>query len=132
VKFAQGLEAAIRAEAGRFRSEADVYAHFRQGFGDDIARRLADHTWSDQLGGIRAGEPVLQVPGRVCVIFLSGNLATAVYETPALILELWTDNRLTVDHLQREEGHWVVSESEWTDAVSPTQRPRRRLTSGCG
>ena len=48
VVFANGLERSLWVEKDRFSSWSLVFAHYRQGYSDTIARRLADHScWAE-------------------------------------------------------------------------------------
>lgn len=107
VRLAFGLEEALFAEADAMTSEADVAAHFRQGFAAPLADSLAAYFWfRDRL---RTGDPTLLPPGRVTVLRAEGDTATAFFETPAALRETWELPPYTVAELERVDGRWVIA-----------------------
>lgn len=110
VRFAFGLEAALFANADVVASRTDVAAHFRQGFGADLADDFADYFWHrDRL---RTGEPALVVPDSVTVFDAAGDTARAYFPTPSALRSTWDLPRYTVVSLRRTGTRWIVTSTE--------------------
>jgi len=111
VRFAYGLEKELLDHAGDFETRAQVYAHFRQGFSDDLATRLTGYAWGD--GKPRAGPFATQPPDTVHVLTLGNTTATVYYATPPLLREAWVSEPYMLDELRREpDGRWVIVASK--------------------
>jgi hypothetical protein len=123
VKQAYSLEERLFAERDRYSSWEDVYHHYRQGFGEEIARRLADYSWWPEGNGLRDGDRSMAVPATVVVLEASDTLAVAVHPTPVVLQELWGLKRYTVDRLQREHARWVIVDSKSTNEM-PDKQPQ--------
>jgi len=109
VKYAHGLEAELFRSPESFPGRDAVQRHFRQGFSEDLAQRLAEHVWIGGDIGLRPGEPVMAAPDKVTVTAVEGGRATAVFQTPPWMMETWGFGPYTIVSLARENDRWVIS-----------------------
>jgi hypothetical protein len=117
VKQAYSLEDQLFAAPDHYTSWDDVYRHYRQGFCEEIARRLADYSWWPEGNYLREGDKVMAVPDSIVVLEVGGTHAVVTYPSPELMKVLWGSKEYTVDRLQREGDHWVIVESRTTDQM---------------
>lgn len=105
-------------DRARLGSREEVARIYREGFGDELADRLASVSWSEDAGEVHAGGFALEPPDRVVARRVSDDVATVVFETPVAQRLLWLERPYTVAELQRQSGRWRI-----VRAVSVTQRP---------
>lgn len=117
VKYALSLEKRLFAQGSAFKSEKQVYQHYRQGFGPDIAERLAEYSWAGGEMGLKPGDPTMEPPKTVEVSQINANKALAFYKTPKWQREVWGTEKFTVVKLKKEKGRWVIMEAKGTDSV---------------
>lgn len=122
VRFAHSLDDSLAAHRSSFRSREDVYRHYRRGFADEIAGRLADHAWDAGLGELRGTEMVLEAPDSVVVLRVGPEEAEAAYVTPPTD-RAWGRGPYTIDRLRRAGGRWTIAESRDTAARLPGLPP---------
>jgi hypothetical protein len=115
VRYALGLEQRLLENPSDFRSRNQVYEHFRKGFSHEMAERLTRHSWADDGSGPRSRGRVMEPPDTVHVSRIDASTATAFYETPKWIREMWGRKSFTVIDLARDEGLWVVVRARGAD-----------------
>jgi hypothetical protein len=118
VRSAYLLERRVLDGRARLGSREEVARIYREGFGDEMADRLAAVSWSEEAGEVRAGGFALEPPDHVVARRVSDDVATVVFETPVVQRLLWLEQRYTIAELQRRRGRWRI-----VRAVSVTQRP---------
>ena len=116
VRFAYGLEAAVWRDPTRFRTRAEIYEHFRQGFSPDLAHAMTEHVLASD------GEPATWVPEQVHVVERLPNYALVWFPTPPAFGEggLWDLKPYMQLRLRRDGERWVVVEGE--DRSAPPVR----------
>jgi hypothetical protein len=124
VKYACGLETELFANSARIKSHDDVYRHYRRGFGEKMAHRLADYSWLEEAQTLRPGDITMEPPDTVVVIEMSADEAVVAYHTPLSLQEIWDREPYSIDRLRREDDHWVIVESKPT-ATKPDKLPER-------
>ncbi|MHC4088874.1 MAG: hypothetical protein ACYSVY_01090 [Planctomycetota bacterium] len=117
VKRANALEEQLFAAPDKYSSWDDVYRHYRQGYGEEIARRLADYWWWPEGNGVRPGDRTMAVPDTVIVLQLTDTYAVVAYPHPDWLQEAWGLEKYTVDRLDREGDHWVIVDAKSTDEI---------------
>ncbi len=132
VKQAYSLEEQLFAAREQYTSWEDVYRHYRRGFGEEIARRLADYSWWPEGDELRGGDRSMAVPDTVLLLEVSDAYAVVVHPTPDWLQELWGRDKYTVDRLQRDNDRWVIVESRSIseiplehDSRPPSKRSQR-------
>ena len=91
-------------------SREEVYAHYRRGFGEDLAQALTDYSWESDR--IRATERAMTVPDSVGVLDLKQDRALVAWIPPTAFRTQWGAPRCLVDRLVRENGRWIVQARE--------------------
>ena len=107
LKAAYGLEGTLVQRGTAPITRAEVYAHYRQGFSDALAKELTDYSW-DGGGGLRETERALTIPESVGVVELTQDRALVAWIPPTALRERWGAGRCVVDRLVREDGRWIV------------------------
>lgn len=114
VRLAYGLERAYWDNPRAWPTWERLYQHYRQGFSDDIARKMADFSLSGD------GDLATWEPDAVHLADIDGDTAIAWFDTPAEFQDEsgWGFERYMVVRLRREsDGRWVI---HWgTDSASP-------------
>ena len=111
LRAAYGLESSLMSRgSGDTISRAEVYAHYRTGFGEELAQELTDYSWQSQR--LRETDPALAVPDTVGVIELKHDRALVAWIPPTSFRRQWGAPRCLVDRLVREEGRWVIQAHE--------------------
>ena len=91
-------------------SREEVFAHYRQGFGEQLAQQLTDYSW--ELSRLRATERALVVPDSVGVIELKRDRALVGWIPPTMFRMQWGAPRCSVDRMIREDGRWIIQAHE--------------------
>jgi hypothetical protein len=108
VKAAAALESHYWEQPQRYPRREDVYALYRRGYGERLARRLADFT----LSGDRSA--ATWVPREVHVAEIGADSALVWYRTPEDFTAegSWRLGPFMVVRLSREGDRWVVVSAE--------------------
>lgn len=108
VKAAAALESRYWEQPQRYPRREDVYALYRRGYGECLARRLADFT----LSGDRAA--ATWVPREVHIAEIGPDSALVWYRTPEDFTAdaSWGLGPFMVVRLSREGDRWVVVSAE--------------------
>jgi hypothetical protein len=117
VKYALSLEKQLFAHGSAFKSKKQVYQHYRQGFGPNIAKKLTEYSWSGGEMGLKPGDPTIEPPKIVEVSQINANKAVAYYKTPKWQREVWGTEKFTVVKLKREKGRWVIWEAKGANSL---------------
>ncbi len=114
LRAAYGLEGSLIDRLGTLDTitREDVYAHYRQGFGDQLARELTDYSWQPQMKRVRATDRALTVPDSVGVLELESDRALVAWIPPTPFRRQWGAPRCLIDRLVREEGRWIIQGRE--------------------
>jgi len=114
LRTAYGLEGSLIDRLGAFDTitREDVYAHYRQGFSDQLARELADYSWQPEEKRVRATDRALTVPDSVGVLELKSDRALVAWIPPTNFRRQWGAPRCFIDRLVREEGRWIIQGRE--------------------
>ncbi len=113
LRAAYGLEAVLMNRSTFDTiSREEVYAHYRKGFGEQLATQLTDYSWHPQTHNIRATDPALTVPDTVGVLELSQDRASVAWIPSTDFRRQWNAPRCFVDRLERENGQWIVQARE--------------------
>ncbi len=115
VKYALSLEERLFDHGLAFKSKKQVYEHYRQGFGTEIAKRLTEYSWAGSGHGLRPGTRTMEPPKKVEVSQIDDDEAIVFYKTPKWIREMWGTEKFTVVKLKKEEGRWVIVEAKGTN-----------------
>jgi len=118
VRSAYLLERRVLDDRARLGSREEVARIYREGFGDEMANRLAAVSWSEEAGEVHAGGFALEPPDRIVARRVADDVATVVFETPVAQRLLWLEQQYTVAELERQSGRWRI-----VRAVSVAQRP---------
>jgi hypothetical protein len=118
VRSAYLLERRVLDDRARLGSREEVAQIYREGFGEEMADRLAAVSWSEEAGEVHAGGFALEPPDRVVARRISDDVATVVFETPVVQRFFWLERPYTVAELQRQSGRWRI-----VRALTVTQRP---------
>jgi hypothetical protein len=110
LRLAYGLEQALYQRADSVTSWDQVYAHYRRGFSEPLARRLADYSWEAESGTLRATDAAMAVPDSVGVLQLERKEALVAWIPRNDFRQRWELPRCIVDRLERQDDHWVVVE----------------------
>jgi hypothetical protein len=110
LRAAYGLEADVFHQArARTLTREEVYAHYRQGFGETLAERLTQYSWDDTTDEM---ENALTIPDSVGVLSLANRQALLAWIPSTRFREQWGVGRCVVDRMVRENGRWIVDGSE--------------------
>jgi len=114
LREAYGLEGSLIERLGAFDtiSRDDVYAHYRRGFGDQLARELTDYSWQPEIHRVRATDRALTVPDSVGVLELKSDRALVGWIPPTTFRRQWGAPRCLIDRLVREDGRWIIQGRE--------------------
>jgi len=114
LRAAYGLEGSLIDRLGAFDTitREDVYAHYRQGFGDQLASELTDYSWQPEEKRVRATDRALTVPDSVGVLELESDRALVAWIPPTSFRRQWGAPRCLIDRLVREEGRWIIQGRE--------------------
>lgn len=93
-------------------SKDEVYAHYRQGFGDQLARELTEYSWQAEIQEVRATDRALAVPDSVGVLELKSDRALVAWIPPTAFRRQWGAPRCMIDRLVREDGRWIIQGRE--------------------
>lgn len=104
VRFAYGLEDEYWQHPEAYPTWTDIYRHYRQGFGPDLAAAMTAHTLSGD------GDRATWVPEQVFVAELGVNEALVWFPTPQAFGKggLWGLEAYMVLRLRRDADRWVV------------------------
>ena len=111
---ANSLEDSLGAHPDRYRTREAVVAHYRQGFSQELAVRLAAHSWDSVRSELRAADFALARPETVVLITVSGDRAEVIYPTPRTRVEQWREPAFMIEQLRREDGRWRVTGAHGT------------------
>jgi hypothetical protein len=114
LRAAYGLEGSLIDRLGAFDTitREDVYAHYRQGFGDQLASELTDYSWQPEEKRVRATDRALTVPDSVGVLELESDRALVAWIPPTGFRRQWGAPRCLIDRVVREEGRWIIQGRE--------------------
>ena len=114
LKASYGLEGTLIDSLGPVDkiSKDDVYAHYRRGFGDQLALELTEYSWQPETQQVRATDRALAVPDSVGVLELKSDRALVAWIPPTTFRRQWGAPRCLVDRLVREDGRWIVQGRE--------------------
>lgn len=125
VRAAYLLERRVLDDRESITSREQVVGIYRLGFGDSLAERLADLSWSPRERRVRPAGFALEPPARVVPRAVHRSDATVVFETPTAQRILWLQGAFTVAELRREGGAWrIVRASSVAD--TPPELVERR------
>lgn len=97
--------------SGRISKE-EVHTHYRQGFGDQLARDLTEYSWQAEIQQVRATDLALAVPDSVGVVELRSERALVAWIPPTAFRRQWGAPRCLIDRLVREDGRWIIQGRE--------------------
>jgi hypothetical protein len=109
VRTAYGLEGDLYRRSDSITSWDQVYSHYRSGFGEQLARQLAEYSWDSTSGMLRPTHSATVVPDSVGVLKLKADEALVAWIPPTALRQSWGLPRCVVDRAVREGGRWVVS-----------------------
>ena len=113
LKAAYGLEGTLfQHDALDTISRAEVYAHYRQGFSEQLAEQLTEYSWEPVGHVLRATDRALTVPESVGVLKLTQDHALVAWIPPTNFRRQWRTPRCEVDSMVREDGRWIVQGRE--------------------
>jgi len=93
-------------------SREEVYAHYRTGFGEQLAQELTSYSWQDADHRLRSTDRALAVPETVGVLELKQDRALVDWIPPTSFRRQWGAPRCLIDRLIRENGRWIIQSHE--------------------
>jgi hypothetical protein len=113
LRTAYGLEGTLEAHPPLDTiSHEEVLAHYRTGFGEDMAQELTNYSWLPANHQLRSTDPALAVPDSVGVVELKGDRALVAWIAPTAFRHQWNAPRCLVDRLVFVDGRWIIQGRE--------------------
>jgi hypothetical protein len=113
LRTAYGLEATLSSHPPFDTiSRDEVLAHYRTGFGEQMAQELTNYSWLPESHQLRSTDPALAVPDSVGVIELKGDRALVAWIAPTSFRRQWNAPRCFVDRLSFVDGRWIIQGRE--------------------
>jgi len=111
LRAAYGLEGSLYQAHRGFPdtvTREEVFAHYRQGFGRELAEDLTNYSWGPETPGLRPTERALAVPDSVGVLDFRREHALVAWIPPTAFRQQWGVPRCLVDRMVREDGRWII------------------------
>ena len=93
-------------------SREEVLAHYRTGFGEEMAQELTNYSWLPESRQLRSTDPALAVPDSVGVVELKGDRALVAWIAPTSFRRQWNAPRCLVDRMALVDGRWIIQGRE--------------------
>ena len=93
-------------------SREEVLAHYRTGFGEEMAQELTNYSWLPASRQLRSTDPALAVPDSVEVVELKGDRAVVAWIAPTSFRRQWNAPRCLVDRMVLMDGRWIIQGRE--------------------
>jgi len=93
-------------------SREEVLAHYRTGFGEEMAQELTNYSWWPASRQLRSTDPALAVPDSVGVVELKGDRAVVAWIAPTSFRRQWNAPRCLVDRMVLMDGRWIIQGRE--------------------
>ena len=93
-------------------SREEVLAHYRTGFGEEMAQELTNYSWLPASRQLRSTDPALAVPDSVGVVELKGDRAVVAWIAPTSFRRQWNAPRCLVDRMVLVDGRWIIQGRE--------------------